>query len=78
MNLALLTKQAWRILTQPESLVYEVSLNKYCHSADFMNCSWNWQDSLGFGKAFYAVGIFKKKGMANIIGMGNSTSIWTD
>ena len=59
MNVALLGKQAWRILTKPESFVASVLLSKYCKDESFSeaiakpNASWIWK-SLLTGRDFYS------------------------
>lgn len=51
-NQALLAKQAWRILANPECLLARVLLGKYCHNKSFMDvqspssCSHGWRSIL--------------------------------
>lgn len=51
-NQALLAKQAWKILTKPESLLARILLGKYCHKQHFLEiqtptvCSHGWRSIL--------------------------------
>ena len=61
MNRALLGKQAWRILTNPNSLVAASILPKYCKNKSFMdvqprNDSWIWKSIL-IGRNVCSIGI---------------------
>ena len=61
MNRALLGKQAWRILTNPNSLVAASILPKYCKKKSFMdvqprNDSWIWKSIL-IGRNVCSIGI---------------------
>ena len=62
MNRALLEKQAWRILTDPNSLVATSILPKYCKNKSFMdvqlrkNNSWIWKSIL-IGKDMCSIGM---------------------
>jgi hypothetical protein len=38
-NLALLAKQGWRLIQQPESLVAQILRDKYYNGCDFMDAS---------------------------------------
>lgn len=76
-NQALLAKQAWRILTNPECLLARVLLGKYCHNKSFMEvtvptvCSHGWRSIL-HGRDLLRGNISK------VIGNGLSTKIWKD
>lgn len=49
LNQALLAKQAWRLISNPQSLVAKVLMGKYCGGKDFLEskaksgCSWGWR-----------------------------------
>lgn len=76
-NEALLAKQGWRLITNPESLVAKLLKAKYYPSNDFLNAkqihnsSFSWQS---IQKASWLL----KKGCRWIIGDGKSISIWKD
>ena len=76
-NQALLAKQAWRILTQPHSLLARVLLGKYCHSKSFIEsdtpavCSHGWRSIL-HGRDLL------KGNLGRAIGNGETTRVWKD
>ena len=76
-NKALLAKQSWRILTNPQCLVARVLRGKYGQQQSFMDvkpaasCSHGWRGIL-LGRDLLS----KNLGMA--IGDGNSTRVWKD
>jgi hypothetical protein len=76
-NLALLAKQGWRLLQQPESLVAKVFKQKYYPNGNFMdsqlgrNPSYAWR-SIWNGKALLSEGLIWR------IGNGQSVRIWGD
>lgn len=74
-NSVLLAKQAWRVLTMPNSLMARVLRGKYFPTRDFMdvtiipNASFTWKLSARE---------VLKKGVCRVIGDGASTRIWQD
>jgi hypothetical protein len=76
-NLALLAKQGWRLLQQPESLVAKVFKQKYYPNGNFMdsqlgrNPSYAWR-SIWNGKPLLFEGLIWR------IGNGQSVRIWGD
>jgi len=76
-NQALLAKQAWRILTAPNSLLARVLMGKYCHKESFLKtqvttaCSHGWRSIL-HGRDLLSEGIGKA------IGNGETTKVWAD
>ncbi|XP_018487967.1 uncharacterized protein LOC108858552 [Raphanus sativus] len=76
-NQALLAKQAWRILTKPDSLLARVLLGKYCHSTSFLEvqqpyvCSHGWRSILK-GRDLL------KGNLGKAIGNGETTKLWKD
>ena len=76
-NQALLAKQAWRLLTNPDSLLARVLLGKYCHSKSFIDiqvpavCSHGWRSIL-HGRDLL------KGNLGRVIGNGETTRIWKD
>ena len=51
MNLALLGKQCWRLVTQQNSLFYKVFKGKYFRSGTFFLLKWD-QIHLGLGEVY--------------------------
>jgi hypothetical protein len=76
-NIAMLGKQGWRLMVNPESLCARVLKGKYYHSKDFMtatkkkNASHTWCAILA-GRKVLRMGCIKR------IGDGQSTNIWKD
>lgn len=76
-NDALLAKITWRILSNPESLLAQTLLGKYClHDLLMMvnassSCSHGWRGVL-VGREVL------RKGMSWIVGIGSSINVWTD
>lgn len=74
-NLALLTKQAWRIMTRPELLLSRVMKAKYFPSSSLLQAelgdrpSWTWRSIL-LARPYLESGLRKR------IGNGRSTTIW--
>ncbi|KAG7593940.1 Ribonuclease H-like superfamily [Arabidopsis thaliana x Arabidopsis arenosa] len=75
-NDALLAKIGWKLLHQPDSLLSQVLLGKYCHSSSFMeskspsNASHGWRGILA-GREIL------KQGLGWIVGNGESINVWT-
>ncbi|KAK6148933.1 hypothetical protein DH2020_016458 [Rehmannia glutinosa] len=76
-NLALLSKQAWRILTNPSSLIARVFKAKYFENGEFLEAqlgtrpSWTWRSILQ-GRRVLKLGCLKR------ICSGNNCKIWND
>ncbi|WZZ80689.1 uncharacterized protein LOC106373353 [Brassica napus] len=76
-NKALLAKQSWRVLTNPDCLLSRVLRGKYCHNASFLtvkaqaSCSHGWRGIL-HGRDLLAPNIGKA------IGDGMCTRVWKD
>lgn len=59
-NQALVAKQAWRILPEPESLVARLLKSRYFESSRFWMLSWE-RDPLMRGKVLYGAGNYYAK-----------------
>jgi hypothetical protein len=76
-NQALLARQGWMILTNPETLCSRVLKARYLHSASFLEatkprkCSYTWRSIL-HGRELLKEGLVKR------IGNGEGTNCWTD
>lgn len=76
-NQALLAKQAWRILTKPQSLLARILLGKYCHKQAFLKvqapavCSHRWRSIL-HGRDLL------RENIGKAIGNGQTTRVWQD
>ena len=76
-NLALLAKQVWRLLCEPDSLCARVLKAKYYPSSDLLNvelkkgASYTWQSIWAGIQTF-------KKGCIWRVGSGDSINIWDD
>jgi hypothetical protein len=76
-NIAMLGKQGWRLMVNPESLCARVLKGKYFHNSDFMaatkkkNASHTWRAILT-GRTVLQMGCIR------LIGDGQSTNIWRD
>ncbi|XP_027121672.1 uncharacterized protein [Coffea arabica] len=76
-NVALLGKQVWRLITQPNLLISQVMRAKYFPRMSIFRCkvpnnaSWLWRSLMG------ARGLVEQ-GTRRRIGNGNTTNIWDD
>ena len=76
-NLAMLAKQSWRLLTQPDSLCARVLKAKYFPNFSILKAgtksgsSYTWQSIVAGLTTF-------KRGCIWIVGSGSSTNIWED
>jgi hypothetical protein len=76
-NIAMLGKQGWRLMTNPDSLCARVLKGKYYPNGEFLtarnkkNSSHTWRAILAGRKALQA-------GLIRRIGDGSTTNLWTD
>jgi ribonuclease HI len=76
-NLAMLGKQGWRILQNPESLCARILKGRYFHDTNFLQAtrknhsSHTWRAILQ-GREVLTLGLIRR------IGNGESTNVWTD
>ncbi|XP_024011324.1 uncharacterized protein LOC112086588 [Eutrema salsugineum] len=76
-NQALLAKQAWRIMNNPDSLISRLYKGRYFSTKEFLDCgkgyrpSYAWRSIL-FGRELLKTGLLKS------IGNGNNTKVWMD
>lgn len=74
-NDALLAKIGWKLVLQPEALLSQMLLGKYCHSSSFMeskipsNASHGWRGIMD-GREIL------KKGLGWVIGNGATVNVW--
>ncbi|KAL0284767.1 UNVERIFIED_CONTAM: putative mitochondrial protein [Sesamum calycinum] len=76
-NLALLAKQLWRLLTRPESLVYQVLKAKYFPHSHLFDATLGSRPSYTWRSIFTAMNLFRS-GCRWRIGTGHSVNIWED
>ncbi|XP_056864399.1 uncharacterized protein LOC130511429 [Raphanus sativus] len=76
-NVAMLAKNAWRILTSPSSLLARLLLGKYCHSTSFLSATCPKSASHGWRGVIAGCQLLKLQ-LGKAIGNGNTTKVWTD
>ena len=76
-NEALLTKQAWRLVKYPDSLMAKTLKNKYFPNTSFMDVKQSPVASFTWKSILSARGLLKK-GLRKVVGHGNSVEIWGD
>ncbi|XP_018443423.2 uncharacterized protein LOC108815278 [Raphanus sativus] len=76
-NTAMLAKNAWRILTAPDSLLARLLLGKYCHNTSFLStpcvssASHGWR---GITAGCRLLNLY----LGRVIGNGSMTKVWSD
>lgn len=76
-NDAMLAKLSWKILLEPNSLLSQVLLGKYCHNSSFLECSapssasHGWRGILAGREILY-------KGLGWSVGTGENINVWTE
>ncbi|XP_024004906.1 uncharacterized protein LOC112082048 [Eutrema salsugineum] len=76
-NLALLAKQAWKILTNPTSLLARIYKGRYHHSSMFLESMCGVQSSYGW-RSIQAGKDLLKKGLRKLLGNGRDTYVDMD
>ncbi|KAL0741155.1 hypothetical protein Bca4012_082668 [Brassica carinata] len=76
-NDAMLAKLAWRLINDPESLLAQTLLGKYCAHSEFLDVSCPSSVSHGW-RGILAGREVLKKGLGWLVGDGSSISVWSD
>ncbi|XP_018473662.1 uncharacterized protein LOC108844873 [Raphanus sativus] len=76
-NQALLAKQAWRLMNEPNSLLAQIYKGRYYASKDFLDCSKGFRPSYAWRSITFGKELLKK-GLYRSVGTGENTFIWTD
>ncbi|KAL1216437.1 putative mitochondrial protein [Cardamine amara subsp. amara] len=76
-NQALLAKQAWRLIQEPDSLFAQVMKSIYYPDADFMEAVLGLRPSYGWRSILYGRELLSQ-GLSKQIGNGESFQVWTD
>lgn len=76
-NKAMLAKQAWRLLTKEDSLMFKVLKGKYFPKCGFLEAKHNSSSSFTWKSILLARNLLSK-GVRKVVGNGASINIWTD
>lgn len=76
-NLALLAKQGWRFLTNPDSLIAQVFKARYFSNGDFLNAQLGSRPSAVW-RGIWTAREYLIKGLRYRVGTGNAIAIWAD
>ena len=76
-NLAMLAKQAWRILTNPSSLIARVLKARYFPTDDILSATLGSSPSYSWRSIFNSLGVIRK-GTRWRVGNGKQIHIWDD
>ncbi|XP_009107743.1 uncharacterized protein LOC103833410 [Brassica rapa] len=76
-NVAMLAKNAWRILTNPECLLARLLIGKYCHSSSFLSAPCPSSASHEWRGVVAGCQLLQLQ-LGKAIGNGNSTKVWSD
>lgn len=72
-----MAKHAWRLLNEPDSLLGQTLLNRYCLTEGILDCTAPNSASHGW-RGILAGREILKKGLGWVIGDGRSTRVWRD
>ncbi|XP_056855145.1 uncharacterized protein LOC130504548 [Raphanus sativus] len=76
-NQALLAKQAWRLLNNPESLIAQIYKGRYFNNRSFMDCGKGIRPSYAWRSILFGRDLLQK-GLIKSIGDGASTFVWSE
>lgn len=76
-NIAMLAKNAWRILTSPSCLLARLLTRKYCYNSNFLSAPCPQSASHGWKGVVAGCKLLKLQ-TGKVIGNGSSTKVWYD
>lgn len=76
-NQAMLAKQGWKLITQPESLLQKLLKSRYYPDGDFLSASVGVRPSFGWRSLLHGRELLVR-GLQKRIGNGDSTFVWSD
>lgn len=76
-NQALLTKQAWRVWSEPNSLLSRLLCNRYFSRSSFLDCCIGARPSFAWRSMLHGRDLLKQ-GLLQDIGDGENTRVWLD
>jgi len=74
-NLAMIGKQAWKLISNPDSLITKLLKAKYFPHSDYFSASIGHNPSYVW-RSFWSVRNYLKRGLKWSIGMGETISVW--
>lgn len=76
-NQALLAKQAWKLLNEPQSLLAQIYKGRYYANKEFLECGKGYRPSYAWRSILFGRELLNK-GLVKSIGNGRATSVWSE